>query len=148
MNEFVKQNKRLLEIYCVAARIFGWLLIVAGIVQLGIKWSILASHKGLNVGEISSFILIYLLQFVYSGLLLLGIRQFIRHLLQVDCKHGLILRFGTKILYSYAVLFVMGQVSHHLYMIPNMMDNMPNFSILSYIWPQVIFVSVANDSRT
>lgn len=100
MNEFIEKNRRLLKIYCVAARIIGWvLLITAG------TWTVstLSGHMSFSrpvVMPITIFIRILV------GLVILGVAQFIRYLFETEYQPGFILRHGEKILYLYAALQV------------------------------------------
>ncbi|MHC4240435.1 MAG: hypothetical protein ACYSUC_11920 [Planctomycetota bacterium] len=107
MNEFVKQNKKLLQLYCLAARIIGWVLLLTppALIALVLLWSRLGEPTDgrqlpppdLSLSHIAYFML---------GLVVLGIGQFIRYLFQTEGKPGWILRNGDKILYLYAVFTV------------------------------------------
>jgi len=41
MNEFIERNKRLLKIYCIAARIIGWalLLTIPAMIAVALLWN-------------------------------------------------------------------------------------------------------------
>ncbi|MHC4639461.1 MAG: hypothetical protein ACYTBV_18485 [Planctomycetota bacterium] len=109
MNEFIKQNKKLLEFYCLAARIIGWALLLTppALIAMALLWNRLGAQtdaRQLPPPEIS---LPYIGYFIL-GLLVLAIGQFIRHLFQTESKPGWILRHGDKILYLYAAFTVLG----------------------------------------
>ena len=93
MNEFIKQNKRLLKFYCTAALIIGWLLIVGGFI-----WFI-PTLKSLNINDLykGADAILYavsalLFDFFLPGLIALGVMQFIKYLFEDTKKPGCILR--------------------------------------------------------
>ncbi|MBE0664920.1 MAG: hypothetical protein IH584_03790 [Candidatus Aminicenantes bacterium] len=103
MNEFIKQNRRLLKFYCTAALIIGWLLIIGGFVwfiptvtSIDINDDYKAANAHLYV--ISSM----LFDFLLPGLIALGIVQFIRYLFEDTTKAGCILRNADRFFYMYA----------------------------------------------
>ena len=107
MNEFVKRNKKLLEFYCLAARIIGWALLLTppALIALVLLWRHLSGPtdgRQLPPPEISLWHIGYFMH----GLVVLGIGQFIRHLFQTESKPGWILRHGDKILYVDAAFTV------------------------------------------
>jgi len=98
MNDFIKQNRRLLKFYCTVARIIGWvLLITAGI------WTV-STLSGYSSFSIPFVMPITIFIRILVGLVVLGVAQFIRYLFETEYKPGLILRHGEKILYLYAAL--------------------------------------------
>jgi len=100
MNEFIEKNRRLLKIYCVSARIIGWvLLITAG------TWTV-STLSGYSSFSIPFVMPITIFIRILVGLVVLGVAQFIRYLFETEYKPGSILRHGEKILYLYAALRV------------------------------------------
>jgi len=108
MNEFIEKNRRLLRFYCVAARIIGWVLLtVPGIIALVevLKGSLPGGNKLLIL-----MVRAVVLNFMFLGLIALGVAQFIRYVFERQYQPGWILRNADKILYVYAVLIVLGAV--------------------------------------
>ncbi len=112
MNEFIEKNRRLLTFYCLAARIFGWVLLCGGTI-----WFLLFVLVTLAVSDAAGEIgwphtsenflyasVSFVFEFVLPGLLALLIAQLIRYMLESEYTPGRILRYGDKIVYGYAVL--------------------------------------------
>ncbi len=127
MNTFIENNKPLIKIYCIAARIIGWgILILAGtgvIIQI-LAGDILYGKYAANYRPL--FVKSVLFDGVLPGILILGISQFIRYLFESEYKPGFLLRHGDKILYLYAFLLMAGVVWH--YLILSMMEMGINFT--------------------
>jgi len=109
MNEFIEKNRRLLKIYCVAARIIGWLILILGgigiltllVEQWRVGWEQGVVIKGaLGVFQRSWFPL------MSYGLVALGVSQFIRYLFDRNYQQGWILRYADKILYVFALFAI------------------------------------------
>jgi len=107
MNEFIKQNRRLLKFYCTAAFIIGWLLIVGGFI-----WFI-PTLQSLNINDLykGADAILYavsalLFDFLLPGLIALGVMQFIRYLFEDVKKPGCILRTADWLFYIYAVFLI------------------------------------------
>jgi hypothetical protein len=133
MNEFIEKNRRLLRIYCIAARIIGWaMLLLAGIL---IAYALLAGNfpnairdsywpfQPLNsnaylpanwIGSLDSAFT-WATRFLLTGLLALGIAQFIKYLSDSKYQPGCLLRCGEGILYFYAVLVVAEVIWRYLF---------------------------------
>lgn len=106
MNTLVEQNKPLLQICCTTARIYGWLLLSLGgsavvghsfalATRIG-QWDLFSGYvQGLPWNVMSGAIV---------GLLVLGIAQFIRFVIDDDYKPGWILKHMEPLLYTYAAL--------------------------------------------
>jgi len=114
MNEFIEKNRRLLKFYCLAARIFGWVLICGGTI-----WFLLFVLVTLAVNDAAGTIgwphtsenfvyasTSFVFQFVMPGLIALLVAQLIRYMLETEYKPGWILLCGDKILYVYAALLI------------------------------------------
>jgi hypothetical protein len=108
MNEFIEKNKRLLQIYHLAAKILGWVLIVLFPIYAitDIHW--LPSRPS----RFNTFIMLmdirHLIYYLCLGLVLLGIARFIKYLYSEESQPGWILRQLEKFLYIYAFLMVVG----------------------------------------
>lgn len=143
MNEFIEKNRRLLRIYCIAARIIGWaMLLLAGILiayallagnfpnairdsstshlsAKGFYWSFRPLHSQAYLpanwmGSLDSAFT-WATRFLLTGLLALGIAQFIKYLSDSKYQPGCLLRCGEGILYFYAVLVVAEVIWRYLF---------------------------------
>lgn len=114
MNEFIEKNRRLLRFYCLAARIFGWVLICGGTI-----WFLLFVLVTLAVSDAAGTIgwpytsenflyssVSYVFEFALPGLIALLVAQLIRYMLENEYTPGWILRYGDKVLYVYAALLI------------------------------------------
>ncbi|MHC4618856.1 MAG: hypothetical protein ACYTEQ_14015 [Planctomycetota bacterium] len=112
MNEFIKQNRRLLHFYCAATRLLGWLLFVLGGIWGGTYYLRVVSRFGNWVavqGELNSMPS-GIFNFVLAGLVALGVAQFARFLLEIDRQPGWLLVHGEGILYLWAGLIVVSHI--------------------------------------
>ena len=106
MKEFIERNRKLLEFYCLAARIIGWalLLTIPAMIAVALLWSQLGGDQWpWPAPEIFPWRLPYPM----LGLVVLGIGQFIRHLFETESKPGWILRHAEKVLYLYAAVNIL-----------------------------------------
>lgn len=115
MNEFIEKNKGFLKIYCTTAQISGLLLVVAPIVGIIIgilTGSVSKGHRPHipNIIQISYVIQAAVLNFVFLGLVALGVAQFIKYVFESQDQPSFLLRIGDKILYIYAGLLILGAV--------------------------------------
>ena len=115
MNEFIEKNKGFLKIYCTTAQISGLLLVVAPIVGIIIGILTDSISKGHsphipNIIQISYAIQAVVLNFVFLGLVALGVAQFIKYVFASQDQPSFLLRIGDKILYVYAGLLILGAV--------------------------------------
>ena len=129
MNTFIEKNRPWLKFYCTTARIIGWvILIMAG--AGGIS-QILAMNFLFGDYTIPYRLFVVksvLFDGVLTGILVLGIAQFIRYLFECEYKPGYILRNGDKILYLYAFLLIAGGLWQLLLI--SMMDFGLNFKAM------------------
>ena len=107
MNEFIKQNRALLKLYCVVSDIIGWLLIIGGVF-----WFIMtASSFEINLVErpegLMYLISSMLFDFVLPGLIALGVMQFIRYVFADTDKPGRLLCMADWLFYLYAVFLIL-----------------------------------------
>lgn len=105
---FIEKNTRLLQVYCIAARIIGWLILFMG--SLGILTLLINQYQAGWEQSVAVADPLALLQrswyrLMVTGLISLGVAQFIRYL--YDCKYrpGWLIRCGDKILYIF-IFFV------------------------------------------
>lgn len=108
MNEFIEKNRRLLQIYHLAAKIIGWVLIAMAPIFIVVQFLAL---KGID--EHHSYLMLLpirdaILSYMFLGLIILGIARFIRYLYEEQSQPGWILRHTEKFLYLYAVLVAVG----------------------------------------
>jgi VIT1/CCC1 family predicted Fe2+/Mn2+ transporter len=108
MNEFIEKNRRLLQIYHLAAKILGWVLIVIFPFYAISDFRYLPSKPS----RFNSFIMLldirYLIYSLCLGITLLGIARFIKYVYSEESRPGWILRHLEKFLYIYAFLMVVG----------------------------------------
>jgi hypothetical protein len=107
MNEFIKQNKRLLRFYYITAQILGWLLLAGGFVWFMAFVSV--SGYSPRMDRVENILYIassYTFDFVLLGALTIGMAQFIRYLFEAEYRGGRILRVLDKIFYLYALCLV------------------------------------------
>ena len=114
MNEFIERNRGLLRFYCVVARIIGWLILVLGGIYT--VWYLLEPLWSSVKWEALFPFLPHILKFML-GLIVLGVAQFMRYLFDSEYKPGLILRYGDKILYIFAVVMIGQAVWQHVFTI-------------------------------
>jgi len=116
MNEFIEKNRGLLRFYCITAQITGLLLLI--VPGIGIAVEIISgSTPNGHRFYIPYMIQAVVLNFMFLGLVALGVAQFIRYVFERHGEPGLILRFGDKVLYIYAGLVILGSVVQYLFQI-------------------------------
>ena len=110
MNEFIEKNRKLLLFYYWAARVGGWvLLLVSSLAVVGHSVA-LASR----IGDWNEFYRYYqhdvpwgmLSHLLPTGLLVLGVAQLIRYLLENEYRPGWILCNADKLLYVYTAILI------------------------------------------
>lgn len=114
MNEFIEKNRRLLKFYCLAARIFGWVLICGGTIWflLFLLVTLVVSDAAGTIGwphTSENFLyasVSFVFEFVLPGLFALLVAQLIRYMLENEYTPGWILRYGDKVLYAFAALLI------------------------------------------
>ncbi len=108
MDSFIEKNARFLKIYCILARIAGWVVLSLGCLaaashslalysRIGDREALQAYLPHVPWGMITNFIPI--------GLLALGVGQFIRYLFNREHQPGWILRYGHQILFLWAAVY-------------------------------------------
>jgi hypothetical protein len=109
MLEFIEKNKRLLVSYCTVLRVLGWILLcmaVVGITLLALE--ALQTGGGVTLDGTFGMLKRSYGIFINIGLVSLGLAQFIRYI--CGQKMGLLLRYGDKIFYLYAILGVWHEI--------------------------------------
>ncbi len=107
MNEFIEKNRALLKLYCISAQIIGWVLLPGGCIWIilfisGPRQSDIVERGDALLYAISSM----LYDFMFPGLIALGLAQFIRYLFENTSKPGRILRNADRLFYMYAVFLI------------------------------------------
>ena len=141
---FIEKNRKLLKSYCLAARIIGWVLLIQGNIGVVLLALPIISIADWHISSLPyvHFMLIVILQFMFLGLLLLGVAQFLRYLFESEYHPGWILRNGTKILYVCAVILVSVHFLQYFLSLPMinnakvslpMIDNAEGLSLLGLL---------------
>jgi len=108
-NSFIEQNKPLLKFYCGAARLTGWILISTSSLVIG--GNLVALSSRLSDWEAFKDYLPYFplevcFHILPTGLLALGVAQFIKYVFDKEYQPHWILRNAHTILYLYAALTI------------------------------------------
>jgi hypothetical protein len=108
MTQFIEKHRRLLQAYCLIARILGWVLILGGFFWL---FAILGNHWQIQEEQRQIDFLLYVISslvydFVIPGFLAFAIGGLLDYLLRPMKKPPLILGMTDKLCYIYAVFLV------------------------------------------
>ncbi len=105
MVRFIEKHRRLLQAYCLVARILGWLLILGGIFWcfaiVGNLWGIEEKQQQIDFLLYVVSALVY--DFVIPGFLAFAIGGLLDYLLRPKAKPPLILGMMDKLCYIYAI---------------------------------------------
>ena len=145
MNEFIAKNKRLLKIYCIAALIMGWILVVFP----GVKTAWLVYNLW-RLGRYRMVMMGTVLELVFGqiilGIFLLAVAQFIRFLTSHSHEAGRLLRYIDKIIYLYAIGKVAQMIFIYIRLETMAEDAGPHFSVwgsfTTYAIPAIAFIMV------
>ena len=113
MVQFIEKHRRLLQAYCLIARILGWLLMLGGILWffaiVGNVWLIIEEQNQIDflLYVISS--LVY--DFVIPGFLAFAIGGLLVYLLRPEIKPPIILGMTDKLCYIYAGFLIIKLLS-------------------------------------
>lgn len=108
MMEFIEKHRRLLVFYYTVLGILGWILLCMG----GVGFILLILEASQTTGGGVTFegtlglIKRSYYSFISIGLFSLGFAQFVKYLCGNCRKMGLLLRYGDKIFYLYAIIAV------------------------------------------
>lgn len=109
MVQFVKKYRRLLQAYCLIARILGWLLILGGVFWffaiVGNLWGIEEEQQQIDFLLYVVSALVY--DFVIPGFLAFAIGGLLGYLLRPKAKPPLILGMMDKLCYIYAAFLIL-----------------------------------------
>lgn len=103
MNEFLEKNRALLKLYCIVARIIGWVLIVGGVFWSVMTLSSIDTHAAVRPEGLLYAITSMLFDFMLPGIVALGVMQLIAYLFGDTDKPGWLLGMAHWLLYAYAV---------------------------------------------
>jgi hypothetical protein len=112
MVQFIEKHRRLLQAYCLIARILGWFLILGGVFWVAlVRRNMVGGLPHIpDILKISYALQAVILNFVFLGLVALGVAQFIKYVFAREDQPGFLLRIGDKILYVYAGLLILGAI--------------------------------------
>lgn len=111
MKEFIEKHRRLLQAYCLIARILGWFLILGGVFWFFaiVTGKIVQAHQP-DEQYIDLLLYIaysYVYDFVIPGLLAFAIGGLLDYLIRPEARPHLILRIMDKLCYFYAVFLIL-----------------------------------------
>lgn len=145
MNAFIEQNKRLLRVYCIAACIIGWALMLGG----GLWFTSIVAGPSAPITKVTSErgqieVILYsasafIFDFVFPGLIVLGVMEFIKCLIDREYRPHSILRNGQVFLYIYAAFLVGGAV-HKYFLYIGLVEE---FSSSRLLFAQPLLLPVA-----
>ena len=108
MTQFIEKHRRLLQAYCLIARILGWVLMLGGVFWLFAIgkncWPIKEEQQQINFLLYVISALVY--DFVIPGFLAFAIGGLLDYLLRPMKKPPLILGMTDKLCYFYAVFLI------------------------------------------
>jgi hypothetical protein len=117
MVQFIEKHRRLLQAYCLIARILGWTLTMGGVFWF---FSTVVTSTNVSFWDESpdpllcflTFFFLYALSsllydFFLPGLIAFGVAQLLKYLITDDYKPDFILRNADRLLYIYAVFLVL-----------------------------------------
>ena len=116
MVQFIEKHRRLLQAYCLIARILGWLLILGGVFWVFAIVKVMEIfagrfNKGVDVEQMRDFAIFLASSFVYDffipGFLAFAIGGLLDYLLRPEAKPRLILRMTDKLCYIYAIFLIL-----------------------------------------
>jgi len=112
MVQFIEKHRRLLQAYCLTARIIGWLLILGGIFWFFALGNAFRNVMGTIEEQQQIDILLYfahsfIYDFVIPGILAFAIGGLLDYLLRPKAKPPLILGMMDKLCYIYAAFLVL-----------------------------------------
>jgi len=108
MVQFIEKHRRLLQAYCLIARILGWFLILGGVFWVFAIVKISEEQQDVNfilyLG--SSLASNFVYDFVIPGFLAFAVAGLLDYLLRPEARPRLILRMTDKLCYIYAAFVI------------------------------------------
>jgi hypothetical protein len=125
MVQFIEKHRRLLQAYCLIARILGWLLILGGIFwlfaivkiveqQADRPYSSVSGDKIIELANYFAFSFVY--DFVIPGFLAFAVAGLLDYLLSPKAKPPLILGMTDKLCYLYAAFVIYKAISYNFWL--------------------------------
>jgi len=119
MVQFIEKHRRLLQAYCLIARILGWFLILGGVVWVFAIVKISEEQQDVNfilyLG--SSLASNFVYDFVIPGFLAFAVAGLLDYLLRPETRPRLILRMTDKLCYIYAVFVIYQAISFNFWFV-------------------------------
>jgi hypothetical protein len=116
LNKAIEKNERFLRVCCKFADAAALLLIIFTLIQ--ISGAIYLVWEGGHFSKYNSFAYLYIYKFIFAIILLHGISELIKYLIETDYKLHWILRFADKIIYLYTfcffIAFVYSFIAKHI----------------------------------
>ena len=109
------KNKKSIRTYCIALRVAGWILIVAGAAVTTRYAFANVDHTGSTRTVLYVLLPGYVVGHLYLGILALVLAQLITYIFDREYKPGWLLRRADKIMYLYASLVLLAAVLLHLH---------------------------------
>ncbi len=110
MTQFIEKHRRLLQAYCLIARILGWVLLLGGaswLIAIAGKVEIIAGGDQKQIDFFLYVISALVYDFVIPGFLAFAIGGLLDYLLRPMKKPPLILGMTNKLCYVYSVFLIL-----------------------------------------
>ena len=121
MTQFIEKHRRLLQAYCLIARILGWVLILGGVfwvfcfmkcLQTIPSDKIRTPEDAREVFDVVTYIgMSVFYDFIIPGFLAFAIGGLLDFLLRTEAKPRLVLRITDKLCYIYAAFLILKAIS-------------------------------------
>ena len=121
MTQFIEKHRRLLQAYCLIARIVGWLLILGGALWIVLfakcmetipSGKLRTSEDAREILEVVTYIATSVFyDFIIPGFLAFAIAGLLDFLLRPEAKPRLVLRITDKLCYIYAAFLILKAIS-------------------------------------
>lgn len=112
--EYLEKNTRSLKVCCTVLRVAGWLLMVGGVLIFAQYLTMVdLSSRFIRYMTLPKFVTSHL----YPGILAIGLGQFITYIFDSKYQPGWLLRRADKIVYLYAVLYLLGGLLHYFFIL-------------------------------
>jgi len=134
---FIEKNRNMLQTYCIAARIIGWVLVIlSAMPALLIPFIISGSFEEYPGGikPMLGALLEVLFVRLPIGLIVLGVAQLIKYLSESEYQPGWLLRHGSVILYFFAVLIFVGSLIRYCFLLPATKAVDSSYIVMHILW--------------